>query len=363
MATNHTVTPLARSKSNRIYVFEDTDGSLPPLAHILMIDKGDAPAMAFVVIKHYAESRQFAARRVREYGGLAEIETGETYSAIAGPTEGAPIERSAQDRDDLQELERGTQSAVEADAATELPDLASIEEPEGHAQRKTSAPASNEAPRKRTSGRELPPLDDQLSQEQLSAPEPQPEQEKVREREPEEAKEEDQHQDHQGIPEVRPFSPKGQGISGEFAMFNALRADGEQEFFAGAGARYALTLAHQIFFKSTRAQDSLALEGGVFLYRIVDYEVAGDAYAILPLIGTVRYNLFFNESFGIFAYLGLLRAEATQTAGDDNEYALDNLSIYSPVGGGGAMLQIAPGWFLRADAGLDSIGLGLMLSF
>lgn len=165
------------------------------------------------------------------------------------------------------------------------------------------------------------------------------------------------------IEEVEPLDLNSSWLSAQFAYLRNLKSDDLPAYYSALGLRYGLNLFSRALFRSETVQDSLTLEGGAFLYKILNYEgVSNDAYTVAPLIATGRYNVMIGESFGIFAYFGAVKNFVLSNfQGSDD--AIARLSGVLPAWGGGLLFRIGPNWNLRVDAGIDMIGGGLVLRF
>ncbi len=137
-------------------------------------------------------------------------------------------------------------------------------------------------------------------------------------------------------------------------------------YVAAAGPRYSRTLSHPIYFSDKRLQDSLSLDISLLVSKILDYsDISGDSYTLLPLIVTGRYNWLYSESFGLFAYGGLIKPVVVTKSGTEPSAsaAASVLGSIQVALGVGATLQVGPQWYLRTDLGVDQVSLGLDLRF
>jgi hypothetical protein len=164
------------------------------------------------------------------------------------------------------------------------------------------------------------------------------------------------------VDEVNSLDPNLQWLTASFGFFRNYGADGQSAYFTGGGLRYAVTLGKSLFLRRAHAQDSLALEAGAFYYKILNFQGNNDSYAVVPLIGTLRYNILFGENFGIFFYGGIMQNNVTSVVGG-NEDAKAVLSSVFPAAGAGILFRVGPSWDARVDLGIESIGLGLVLRF
>jgi hypothetical protein len=164
------------------------------------------------------------------------------------------------------------------------------------------------------------------------------------------------------VDEVHPIEVNSHSMSAQFGFFRNNASSGGSAYFAGAGLRYALTIGKMILLRRAQVQDSLAIELGAFLYKAIHFDVANDAYTILPLVGTLRYNVLLSENFGVFLYGGMVKSQVTSSA-QATDSALGALSQAMPAAGGGLIFRVGPNWDARVDLGIDMIGGGLMLRF
>lgn len=137
-------------------------------------------------------------------------------------------------------------------------------------------------------------------------------------------------------------------------------------YVAAAGPRYSRTLSHPIYFSDKRLQDSLSVDVSLLVSKILDYsDVSGDSYTLVPFVVTGRYNWLYSESFGLFAYGGLIKPFVVTKSGTEPSAsaAASVLGSIQVALGVGATLQVGPQWYLRTDIGVDQLSLGLDLRF
>ena len=101
-----------KSTSNRVYMIQlpGENGVLPKVGKILLFRKGTEPVMAFRVLKTYPAQKKFAAKRIRKYKGHDVLLDGDSFEAIEKLSDYIPPPPSAQDKSDLQELEKSLSS-------------------------------------------------------------------------------------------------------------------------------------------------------------------------------------------------------------------------------------------------------------
>jgi hypothetical protein len=152
-------------------------------------------------------------------------------------------------------------------------------------------------------------------------------------------------------------------ITGQAGFFRSTnKTSSASSNFSVMGVRYAYTVGRSLLMNQNRSQDSLALEGGAFMFRLVNYEVVGDSYSVLPIIVTLRYNMYFSETIGMHLYGGVARSSVIG-ATNGSSTVISDLQSIGPAVGGGLQFKIGPHWSARLDAGLDLVGAGLMISF
>jgi hypothetical protein len=139
-------------------------------------------------------------------------------------------------------------------------------------------------------------------------------------------------------------------------------------FYSSGGVRYAYTFKDHIWFNNGSREDSLTVEGGLYYYKILSLDVAGDSYTVMPVIGTVRYNMFLNENWGWFLYGGfeynrILDADQSTDSAQTYNTRIYNLSRTLPCAGAGALVRFGPEWYVRVEAGIDVVGASLVLRF
>lgn len=333
------VTVLKRSQSYRVYLVDDPTGAEPKEGKILLFKRGANPMMGLRVLKtYYPERKQFAAKRIQIYDHRRVLDIQENYLALEKTGDLAFPAPDAQDRTDLKELEAGLPPPPPSDGS--VPPVADMGLPP------PPPPPGEEG------GLPPPPPPADGS---LENPEAMPESADALELE-----------SHNAIvvEEPKVLDPHHQWLSATVGALANYDANGGLTYFMGAGARYGITIAKSLFIQTPRVQDSIALEAGAFLYRISAYASAdgSDSYTILPAVGTLRYNIQISDSFGLFFYGGVMKNFIIQAANAD-DIGLTYLGNLGLAAGGGAYLQLGPGWHIRADAGYDTFAMSLMLRF
>jgi hypothetical protein len=172
------------------------------------------------------------------------------------------------------------------------------------------------------------------------------------------------------VEEIPTIDPYRHWFSFSFGSLKNIGSQGTPVFYTGAGLKYGLNIAKHIFFSSYTTQDSLTLEGGAFLYKVLSYnlDTPNDSYTVAPFSGILRYNISLGETFGIFLYGGMVKnlvIGAVYSDPEDEIFILNqrNLASLFPTFGGGLLFHLGPNWDTRVDVGLDQMGVGLSLRF
>jgi hypothetical protein len=329
-AKTYDITVVRHSKSQRVYLFNDTQEGKPPIGRILLLKKDDRPVMAFRVLKSYPSLAQFAGTRVREYPGTTELPGGETYLTLEKITDVIPLPPTASEKADLKELEEASTASKSASGEYREDEILAYD-PELDAG--SSPPPGNIAtdPDSSLKGEEEAP-----------------------------AEEEDQI----AVEEIEPLDSDLNWLTFTLGFVrNTPPAPLTSGYFTGGGLRYAYTIKKTPYFRKAKLQDSIALEGGVFYYNVSNLDTdRNDSYTIVPVIGTLRYNLLVSESLGAFAYAGMgVNFIASSTNSD--KASLEALGAAFPAFGVGLIYHVGPSWDARFDFGFDVIAAGLMLRF
>lgn len=151
-------------------------------------------------------------------------------------------------------------------------------------------------------------------------------------------------------------------LTGGFGYVRNTGPSGGSYYFSASNLRYGYNYKHKLWLKSKTFQDSLTFEGGIYLYKALNYAVQGDAYNILALSGTLRYNVWVSSGFGVFAYAGLIQNNIFSNM-QAQPNATSSLSGVGLAFGSGLLMQLGPSWYARLDVGYDSLSLNLLLRF
>ncbi len=408
----------ARSKSKQVYIFKDESEHRPALGRIILTRRGGENAMAFRVIKSYNHGSQFGGSRIRRtYANINELTVTDPLRAIEKVSDYYPprtAEEIQQDNDDLKELEVDNPALI-PDAEPQAADQAldqELNDPGSQALPEGAPPAFDsdldappEAFDDETFNEDAPPESDQDQPPAEILPN-QPEEisnarmetaGKIAAFDPDldkgtspapdgfGASESETYLNQMVIEEKRPLDQDDSWMSIQAGIVRNLgfardeagaiqtetfEQNGQtfskpvttSEYFSGAGLRYGRTLKRNFWITKGPYQDSLTLDTGFFVYKVLNYETDSDAYTVMPIIMNLRYNVHFTEGLGAFVYAGFVK-NFVQSAFDGSEEAVSNLSSILPSIGVGSFFRIGPHWYLRTDVGLDMIGAGLVLRF
>ncbi len=336
-AKSYDVSVVRHSKSGKVYLFNDTQKAKPPVGRILLLKQGSTPAMAFRVLKSYPDSGQFAGTRVRTYPGKTELAPGENFAALEKITDFIPPPPTEAEKADLEELE-GASAASKSASGEYREDEVLPYDPELDA------------------GSSPPPGGVATDPEAADHEE-----------------DEDSDDDKISVEEIEPLDTDLNWLTFTLGFIrNTPPAPLSSGYFTGGGIRYAYTIKKTPYFRKAKLQDSIALEGSIFYYQVSNLtESLSDAYTIVPIIGTIRYNLLVSESLGVFVYAGIGKNNVVASTGPDSpasavedfETSRDALGSIFPAFGAGFTYRIGPSWDARFDLGFDVISGGLMLRF
>jgi hypothetical protein len=284
--------------------------------------------MGLKIIKLYPEKKQIAARRVSLYPGYDELQIAKNYAGLV--------------KIDSDQLEPSTKALTDSPEDT-LKDKTDLDELE------TTLNSESESPL---------PIDTRVPEILAYDPEldagtsPPPDDGSYTGSDRDE-KEDDQIS-HLVADEVRPLDTANQWASVQFAFL--LNQSSRRNY------TYSLTLGKMLFMRSVNSQDSLSLELGAFAFKVIRFMTDFDSYFVLPLVPTLRYNMYFGENWVWYFYLGA-RYNIILSSTDSTVTGLKKLNTLIPAIGTGLMVQFGPKWFARADFGLEMIAFGLTLKF
>ncbi|MGE0614284.1 MAG: hypothetical protein AB7P04_01475 [Bacteriovoracia bacterium] len=338
------------STSKRVYLFDDLDDAKARVGRILLLKNGEEQIMAFRLLKNYYDRKQFAGSKVRVYNQREHLEIGDSYLGLEKVADLGIPKRTAHERRmderDLKDLE--TQMGM-GDALSGR---------EGRKKKKGAGGAGGE--------------DDDLGEGDPDLDGAGGAPFNAEEIEKSESEEEDALA-RITVDEVKPLDVDKTWLSGMGGLVN-----NAGDFYMGFGLKYGTTLKHMLAMKRKNKQDSLVLEGSVYLYKVILPNVGADneptgtnaSFTVLPIVATIRYNIFYAGGFGFFVYGGFgknLVLTSTNDTEDIDESGTgdgtERLSGFVPAFGGGAFVQVGPRWQVRLDIGYDFVGAGIVLRY
>jgi hypothetical protein len=100
------VTIERRSSSGHVYLLSTT-GEIPETGRLILLKKDSAPVMAFRILRQYGGKKQFAAKWMRRYNSIKQLDPAQTYMALEKLSDNSgAIPLTNQDKKDLSELEK-----------------------------------------------------------------------------------------------------------------------------------------------------------------------------------------------------------------------------------------------------------------
>ncbi len=371
------ITPLQTSASGRVYRLR-VEGANPRTGDILLVQKNQEPVAAFRVLK--TEGAEIVAKRVRKYESKTQLELEQKYTAIhklADLVE-PPVEESGAPQ---------TAPAIPPSAPSEGPAAPSPLEPEPESPPEPVAPAPPPAPPPAptpapdenvlplmgddASGSTLISKDQAAALDQyddgidhydegldstttprnlktiLGAPETQPLESRV----------------GPGVIEHEPLSKFNQmlGFSvGSFRNMSGFQIPGNTN--SGLSAYYNRVIEDSVWFEGHAPHDTLAIEMGLGYYSRANYTGISDNYEIMPIRGEFVYSLHVSPRFAFLTHVGA-QFNLVFSAENAVDEGLSDLSGIQANAGVGMLYQIGPQWYVRGDAGLDRIAIGLAVKW
>jgi hypothetical protein len=322
------------STSGKVLLLEDLAENNPKPGKILLLKSADQEVCAVRVLKNY-ESK-FAAKIVLPFTAPA---LGSEYRALKKL--GNKIVKMIQEREQRQreaelQLPPGSVQKSDDDLAKEVaPDDSELDrgvpqnEPKLEAEPKGAEPLFNKE-------------GDEITPESI------------------EVKEEDEALPELAAKDEGPLDPHIFSITAQYALMNNLDSKGSLTNYNSAGIRLGITPLKRILLRGPKIQDSLSVDVGLFYYTITAFESANDQLTLLPLVGAARYSLNFGPTFTVFGYAGALRQYVMVNAGTFTA-AMEPLQNVRLAAGGGLMIRLGPGWFVRSDLGVEMLSVGVSL--
>ncbi len=397
-ASKFTVQILNHSSSGRVYLLQFLGTITPKPGEILLLKIVAEPVMAFRVLKVTPAASTLVGQVIKKYRNQLELQFGERYDAIVkiGEVEGisdiidapeAEFEDPTWNTSELDptilpydpDLDVGSMSPAEiAEKAKGIPvtPLSALESKVAFLESKVitleTKTAANEIEIKRVPAEVAKPstapvgknsVENDGASGQAKSDEST---EKPPERLDDDLLEKDDPiatRDSMSVDEVKLFDNYAHWLSAGFGYVtnNAPNGQGIYNFSAG-NLKYGVTIGRRVAFDRPHLQDSLVLEGGVYVYKGINFAAQGDSYTVLSMAANLRYNLFFTEGFGIFGYAGILQSNVLASASPVAS-AITALNSVLPSIGAGFLIQIGPSWYARLDVGFDNTSLNLLLRF
>ncbi len=345
-------TPIQKSDSGRIYLFETAAQDIPKTGNLVMVQAQKKPVMAFRVLKTDPANSQFIGKRVRRYDQVGELTLKHSYNCIEKIS-------------DLVAAPPGITEAPIPEAAPPPSPNEGMPPPPGAPPQSMAPPASQDdeldaKPEKRSGGKlDVNDFDDELD----TSTSPVNQKKKV----DDEFTDEDENANTKSafeIDEAHRISPFRNMITVQIGQYknmsNFSLGNGEGE--SGMGVFYSRAFAQDVFVMARAPQDALSLEMGFEYYRRINFDQANDSYTLVPLIGALRYDLHFTSSISMF---GLFGFQYNWISGSVNPSDATIAKIQGPQPdlGIGALFNIGPQWYVRLDLGLDRMAIGLCVKW
>lgn len=350
-AEDFKVRAVRKSRSGRVFLFEDPTENRPHPGKVLLIKSDKEEIVAVRVLKNYPA--RFAARVVLKF---KEPALNTDYRALKklGDKIIAMIKERERQGKDLNETQTDEELAKEvAPDDNELDRGIPLPQPKATGKKRTkpvSQPrANNQGPAPLFSKEGL-----ELTSESI------------------EVAEEDEPFADLDVNEETVLEPKNHALSLEYGSFKSVDKVGDPASYSGVGARYSYNAFRNVIFKKKHLQDMITAEAGLFYYTITGFVRADDRVSVFPLALTARYNLLLGETFSFFGYLGLAHNFASSGSAEAglNETQLvefnngmNFLQSTKAAVGVGAMMKIGPSWAIRVEYGTDIFGIGAVLKF
>lgn len=357
------VSPTQVSSSGRIYKFR-VSGRVPRTGNILLIQIDQRPVMAFRVLTSDESTSEVVAKRVRRYDVEGKLIIDQRYQAVekiadlvqtpeTAPEAGAPGAPSA-----------GTALAPSAEGAQ-----GSSTAPDGNPPQNADAPPlmgdDGSGPPNPDAKKQAPNSLDPFDEELDSSTTPRNLKKPAEDGEDTEESEESRlsRQGGPGVEEREPLIKAKHmlGISiGNYRNLSNFVIPGSTN--NGFSVYYSQIIDKGIWYSGWAPHDSLSIEGGLTYYQRVNYSGIYDNYTLIPIRGDALYTLQFTPTFALIAGAGIQYNWILST---DNaaEEGITALGGFQPNAYGGILYNIGPQWYLRAEAGLDRIAVGLAVKW
>ena len=291
--------------------------------------------MAMRIIRMYPGKNQFAAKRVKRYGDVDQLQQGTVLLAIEKIADLKPYqtveEEELKDEAELDEIEKVETKTPEQKVVAEKLDKAP---PKNQAFSSTlpSTKKFDSVLDAEAKGDLHDPKDDETES---------PEQSII-------AK-----SDHDLDPNRNLL---GADVS---AIRNVAPGGGTSTYFTGVAFRYGYTLLNKPFFMSATLQDSITIETILFYYRVLNYTGVLDSYNVTSPCLILRENFHTSDTFTFFIYAGGIYNYIFSSFNQQSS-SLQNFGI---AGGVGFLYRMGPRWDLRMNFGYESLSGGIALRF
>lgn len=341
-AEDFAVKLLKTSSSKRVLLLSTSEENPPRPGKILLLKAGDQNIAAVRVLKHY--SGKIAVKNVLPF---SELSPGLSYRALKKIAD-KMIEMIRERERVYGDLDSGKSDAelakevspndAELDRGIPAPGVVP-----------TPSPAPIEQKKKKASEELPPPLFDKegndLTMDDI------------------EIQNEDEPFEEVSVQEFALLEPLNHIVSVQYASIRGINKANVAQNYNAVGIRYGLNAFREVLLKRRNFQDMLTLELGFFYYTVLGFEKTTDEYALLPVIGTLRYSLLFSETLSIFGYLGVNKSNVISSNDDRLTSASRRLSFTKAAAGAGIFFKLGPAWAIRADFGTDMFGVGASLKF
>ena len=354
-------TPIEKSESGRVYLFQTAVKDLPKTGNLVMLEEQKKPIMAFRVLKTDPERGQFIAKRVRRYDQVGSLKFNQEYTSVEKISDIVPSPEAlaAGAPTTTDELPPSPESSVTPGAGVAAPSAtqdttASLAPPAEHDQELDEAPAENKGKRL-----EVNDFDDELD----SSTSPVNQKKKL----DEEFTDEEENSNAKSafeIDEAHRLNPFHNMITVQIGnyknMSNFSLGNGESQ--SGMGVFFSRAFAQDVFVMQRAPQDALSLEFGFEYYRRINYDQQNDSYTLVPLVGALRYDLHFSNSLTAFGLFGF-QYNWVSGAINSSQTTLSKIQGPQPDLGLGVLFNIGPQWYVRLDLGLDRMAAGLCVKW
>jgi|GEM_PF-2085746 len=370
------IIPKEVSRSGRIYRFK-LENAMPRTGNVLLIQIGDRPIMAFRVLKSDEASKEIIAKRIRRYDQEGKLELEKRYLAAEkiadlvpppAPSEAlatAGLPPTAGLSGIGATPQAGARTAGEPSIPTE--GGADMTDESSEAITGQEPPDPNAPALLGDDGSGGPEIQGPITaksveefDEELDAST------SPRNLKNESTTRESDTSGGSAGPGIEEHSPLIKyehmiGISvGSFRNMSGFSFPGITN--NGFTAYYNEIIDRDLWFKGYQPQDALSLEAGLGYYSRVNLSGTFDNYDVIPIRAELLYTLQLSETFAALGHVG---AQFNWVVAADNasEAGLASISGIQPNLGAGILYNIGPQWYLRCDAGLDRIAIGLAVKW